>query len=112
MLKRQPSPYLEVDPLLTEGHVAAWTGRSLRTLARRRKDGSIKAIPWDARRYRYRKSEVERFIRSREENTTVYFGQRREAGETGKEAASEERAAAKSPRPKKDPADTTCGRLR
>jgi hypothetical protein len=47
---------------------------SLRTLQRKRKAGLIAAIPWNARRYRFRKSEVERFIKAAEQGTVVGFG--------------------------------------
>jgi predicted DNA-binding transcriptional regulator AlpA len=65
---------LSVDPLLSENEVCSWLGFSLRTLQRKRKDGSIVGIPWSANRYRFRKSEIERFIATTEKETIVRFG--------------------------------------
>ena len=70
---RLPS-HLAVDPLLTETETATWLRMSLRTLTRNRQAGLIQGIPWNARRWRYRKSEIERFINSREKQGVVYFG--------------------------------------
>jgi hypothetical protein len=74
MLKDSLPPHLGVDPLLTEHEVAVWLRMSLRTLTRKRQAGLIKGIPWNARRWRYRKSEIERFIAAAEQGGHVYFG--------------------------------------
>jgi hypothetical protein len=80
-------PHLDIDPLLIENEVAAWLRMSLRTLTRKRKAGLIQGIPWNARRYRYRKSEIERFIRAAEQGAVVYFGAGEEAGRAKANAA-------------------------
>jgi hypothetical protein len=74
MLRRQLPSGLGIDPLLTENEVCAWTGMSLRTLQRKRKDGVIHGIPWNARRYRFKKSEIEHFIEAAEQGSLVRFG--------------------------------------
>jgi len=74
MRRRQLPPHLALDPLLSENEVCSWVGFSLRTLQRKRKDGSIVGIPWIANRYRFRKSEIERFIAATEKETVVRFG--------------------------------------
>jgi Helix-turn-helix domain len=74
MRRRQLPPHLALDPLLSENEVCSWVGFSLRTLQRKRKDGSIVGIPWSANRYRFRKSEIERFIAATEKETVVRFG--------------------------------------
>jgi Helix-turn-helix domain len=74
VLSRQVPSHLDIDPLLTENEVCAWLSMSLRTLQRKRKAGLIAAIPWNARRYRFRKSEIERFIKAAEQGTVVGFG--------------------------------------
>ena len=74
MLERQLPPNFGIDPLLTENDVCAVTRMSLRTLQRKRKAGLIHGIAWNARRYRYKKSEVERFIQAAEKATVVRFG--------------------------------------
>jgi hypothetical protein len=94
-------PHLDIDPLLTENEVAAWLRMSLRTLTRKRKAGLIHGIPWNARRYRYTKSEIERFIRAAEQGAVVYFGTRdKEAGQGSKEVSPIEGAGDKAPAPK------------
>jgi hypothetical protein len=74
MRRRQLPPRLALDLLLSENEVCSWVGFSLRTLQRKRKDGSIVGIPWSANRYRFRKSEIERFIAATEKETVVRFG--------------------------------------
>lgn len=102
-MKGQPPPLptsLAIDPLLTEKETAGWLRMSLRTLARKRKAGLIHAIPWNARRYRYRKSEVERFICATEQTTRVYFGGRPEEIFSGHEVVTK----APTPKPRGNPA--------
>ena len=73
---RLPS-HLAIDPLLTETETATWLRMSLRTLTRKRQAGLIQGIPWNARRWRYRKSEIERFIAAAEGGALVYFGDKK-----------------------------------
>jgi hypothetical protein len=80
VLSRQVPSHLDIDPLLTENEVCAWLSMSLRTLQRKRKAGLIAAIPWNARRYRFRKSEIERFIKAAEQGTVVGFGDKPPGG--------------------------------
>jgi hypothetical protein len=94
MLKNSLPPHLGIDPLLTEHEVAVWLRMSLRTLTRKRKAGLIRGIPWNARRWRYRKSEIERFISAAEAGTIVYFGDK-EVGQGDKGIALSENATAK-----------------
>ena len=90
---RLPS-HLGIDPLLTENETAAWLRMSLRTLTRKRQAGLIKGIPWNARRWRYRKSEIERFIAAAEGGSLVYFGDKK-PGQSGKGITLSENVAAK-----------------
>jgi Helix-turn-helix domain len=83
MRKRQLPTRLEIDPLFTENEVCDLLSIGLRSLQRYRKSGAIAAIPWSARRYRFGKSEIERFIAAIGKQTIVRFG-----GDKGKSASS------------------------